>query len=197
MFSVLQERLRLIVLRSTKLCNPSFFPFPFSSPSTTMIWINIGVILCHLPCSYAKPCWQTQTYFSPPLLLPVWSVENIRAKLWSSCISSLFVLKPRNCTTIFLRERQEIKQFNWEFEQRRQIVIFSDTNVSHFRSLGSLPQRRGTKWMMPRSIVVNQPQVRFNNDSLLFNNIGHWRFFYSVYLYFAVCFMTNIKQQII
>ena len=77
------------------------------------------------------------------------------------------MLKPRNCTTIFLRERQEIKQFNWEFEQRRQIVIFSDTNVSHFRSLGSLPQRRGTKWMMPRSIVVNQPQVRFNNDSLL------------------------------
>ena len=128
---------------------------------------NIRVILCHLPCSYAKPSWQTQTYFSPPLLLPVWSVENIRAKLWSSCISSLFVLKPRNCTTIFLRERQEIKQFNWEFEQRRQIVIFSDTNVSHFRSLGSLPQRRGTKWMMPRSIVVNQPQVRFNNDSLL------------------------------
>ena len=48
---------------------------------------------------------------------------------------------------------QEIKPFNWEFWGRQQIVIFSDTNVSHFRSLGSLPvQGKGTKWMIPLNV---------------------------------------------
>ena len=45
---------------------------------------------------------------------------------------------------------RKLNSLTGNFERRQQIVIFSDTNVSHFRSLGSLPtQGRGTKWMIP------------------------------------------------
>ena len=40
---------------------------------------------------------------------------------------------------------RKLNSLTGNFERRQQIVIFSDTNVSHFRSLGALPQGKGDR----------------------------------------------------
>ena len=62
------------------------------------------------------------------------------------CISFQSSVKPEDCTTVFLRELfRKLNSLTGNFGRRQQIVIFSDTNVSHFRSLGALPQGKGDR----------------------------------------------------